>query len=72
MPLYAYACPNCGERFDALKSLRERKDPEPCPSCGEVAERAMSGYSVGGKVSAGGGGSPSYDAAPSSCGFSGG
>lgn len=72
MPLYAYACGKCGERFDTLKPLRARKEPEPCPKCGSQAERAMSGYSVGTKVGASPGSSPSYNAAPSSCGFSGG
>ena len=69
MPLYAFACPTCGERFDALKPLRERKEPEPCPKCGATAERAMSGYSVSGKS---GGGGPVYSPAPSSCGSGGG
>jgi putative FmdB family regulatory protein len=34
MPLYEYACPSCGSRFEALqKSFRE---PASCPRCGEA------------------------------------
>jgi putative FmdB family regulatory protein len=32
MPLYEYACPSCGDRFDRLQGY---SDPGPaCPSCG--------------------------------------
>ncbi len=72
MPLYAYACAKCGERFDTLKSLKARKEPEPCPKCGTAADRAMSGYSVAGCVGSSTSSLPSFSSAPSSCGSGGG
>ncbi|MFG6403534.1 FmdB family zinc ribbon protein [Microbacterium sp. P04] len=33
MPTYAYACKNCGHRFDAVQSFSEAALTE-CPTCG--------------------------------------
>lgn len=33
MPTYAYACKNCGHRFDAVQSFSEPSLTE-CPECG--------------------------------------
>ncbi len=41
MPLYEYACPHCGNRFEELMRVN---DPAPaCPKCGKTgAKRAVS------------------------------
>ncbi len=33
MPIYAFACTQCGHAFDKLQKLSD-PDPEVCPSCG--------------------------------------
>ncbi|MPT26133.1 MAG: zinc ribbon domain-containing protein [Achromobacter sp.] len=42
MPMYDYACADCGE-FAALRPLAQWRDPAGCPQCG-----AMSGRIIGG------------------------
>jgi putative FmdB family regulatory protein len=42
MPLYDFACPACGERFEAM--VPPGSTP-PCPACGaEPAERVFSAF----------------------------
>jgi putative FmdB family regulatory protein len=39
MPTYDYACPSCGQRFEARHSL---SDPAPpCPACGSDPQRLI-------------------------------
>lgn len=33
MPIYAFACNNCGHQFDKLQKLSD-PDPDTCPACG--------------------------------------
>ena len=33
MPIYAFACNNCGHLFDKLQKLSDA-DPATCPACG--------------------------------------
>ena len=33
MPIYAFACNNCGHLFDKLQKLSD-PDPDACPACG--------------------------------------
>jgi len=33
MPIYAFACSNCGHLFDKLQKLSD-PDPDTCPTCG--------------------------------------
>jgi putative FmdB family regulatory protein len=33
MPIYAFACTDCGHRFDRLQKLSD-PDPDTCPACG--------------------------------------
>jgi putative FmdB family regulatory protein len=41
MPLYHYSCRDCSE-FTQWRSMREAAQPATCPSCGELAPRAVS------------------------------
>lgn len=36
MPIYAFACTECGHDFDRLQKMSD-PDPETCPSCGAHA-----------------------------------
>lgn len=38
MPIYAFACMDCGHQFDRLQKLSD-PDPEVCPDCGASAIR---------------------------------
>lgn len=40
MPLYEYACGDCGA-FTATRPLSEYLAPQPCPGCGTAAPRAL-------------------------------
>jgi putative FmdB family regulatory protein len=62
MPLYAYTCPNCGQRFEKLISISRRDQPVTCEACGhpEVRRsidsfRAALGSTSGSTPSFGGG-----------------
>ena len=35
MPIYAFACNNCGHLFDRLQKLSD-PDPDACPACGAM------------------------------------
>jgi putative FmdB family regulatory protein len=54
MPVYEYACDECGERFDVFfRSITQRTSPC-CPKCGsDKVRKALSLFGVGSK---GGGG----------------
>jgi putative FmdB family regulatory protein len=55
MPLYDYRCQRCETRFESFKSMASRDEPEPCPECGESAERLISAVALcgGGGVATG-------------------
>ncbi len=68
MPMYEYACRDCGHRFDELRRMSERLNAPPCPACGsEQTELAISAAAVFG----GSGGAPSPRGSSGNC-FSGG
>jgi putative FmdB family regulatory protein len=48
MPVYEYACHQCGERFELfLRSVRQRTDPH-CPECGSPkVHKSISLFGVG-------------------------
>jgi putative FmdB family regulatory protein len=50
MPMYDYLCPHCGEAFEELRSIAERKTAE-CPSCGKTAQKQVSGFFTSGSRS---------------------
>jgi len=35
VPFYDYECPECGEKFDLIRSVDERDEPVTCPRCGK-------------------------------------
>jgi len=40
MPLYEYACGDCGG-FTASNPMSQYREPQPCPACGLLADRAL-------------------------------
>ncbi|MEW6686534.1 MAG: FmdB family zinc ribbon protein [Candidatus Edwardsbacteria bacterium] len=58
MPIYAYICKGCGEKFDLLVGVTSEKVELKCKRCGsESIERTLSHFSVGkseGKTSSSG------------------
>lgn len=52
MPIYEYACPECGERVEKMKSVSSRAEGPECPTCGETMVLALS---APGRVGVGGG-----------------
>jgi putative FmdB family regulatory protein len=43
MPVYEYVCQECGNKFDALRTMQEADAPIPCDSCqSEQTHRALS------------------------------
>lgn len=46
MPVYEYACANCGERTERLLAHRDAADPGPCPACDGTLERRFSRVGV--------------------------
>lgn len=42
MPMYDYACGDCGE-FAVLRPLAQWRDPASCPQCGALSGRIVAG-----------------------------
>jgi putative FmdB family regulatory protein len=40
MPRYDYTCPNCSQ-FEQWRPMREAAEPAICPTCGDLAPRAV-------------------------------
>jgi len=54
MPIYEFACRECGHRFEELRA-RSAADPA-CPACGSASvTRLLSVFATSGSGSAGGG-----------------
>jgi len=53
MPVYEYACPDCGAKFDALRSMSQADAAIACPKCG--GQNPRRGISVFAAVSKGSG-----------------
>ena len=43
MPVYDYKCPQCGHRFDLLRSMSARDEDVRCPRCGGEVVRVYEG-----------------------------
>ena len=55
MPIYAYECNNCGQRFELLRSINDRDAVAKCPACEqEVTERVCAPFSFSGFANLGG------------------
>lgn len=72
MPLYEYVCQDCGNHFDALRSMKDADKPISCRSChSEQTKRALSVFfasSEGRSVTNGGGCSGCAGGSCASCG----
>ena len=70
MPLYEYACEQCGNKFEQLvRTMNTETAKVKCPKCGsEKTARALSVFAVGAE----GGGKTGSDSAPGMCGRCGG
>ncbi|MSR36037.1 MAG: zinc ribbon domain-containing protein [Gemmatimonadetes bacterium] len=53
MPIYEYACPDCGAVFDRLRRYAEREDAPNCPECGAATRPMLSAAAVHGSASSG-------------------
>lgn len=47
MPTYDYDCDRCGQ-FTESHPLAEFAQPQPCPTCGNPAERALTSPAIAG------------------------
>ncbi|MCC6731327.1 MAG: zinc ribbon domain-containing protein [Chthonomonadales bacterium] len=49
MPLYEYACAQCGARFTLLQPMTVARDGHACPECGSLCtRRVMSSFATSG------------------------
>lgn len=46
MPVYEYACADCGERVERLLPHERATEPGPCPACAGTLERRFSRVAV--------------------------
>jgi len=50
MPIFEYACPNCGHLFEKLVLTRQQEPPE-CPQCGwKRVEQKFSTFATVGPI----------------------
>ena len=48
MPIYSYACKDCGHKFDSLVGIISEKPELKCEKCGsENIEKLLGSFSVG-------------------------
>ena len=44
MPIYEYACTDCGSEFELLRSLSQSNEEVSCPHCQKPARRKLSTF----------------------------
>lgn len=44
MPVYQYACKYCSKLFEERRPMSDSSNPCDCPTCGNRAERIISGF----------------------------
>ncbi|MFC1987373.1 FmdB family zinc ribbon protein [Chloroflexota bacterium] len=44
MPIYEYACPDCGLKFEVLRPLSQAGEAASCPKCKQNAKRILSTF----------------------------
>jgi putative FmdB family regulatory protein len=48
MPIYAYKCKQCEEKFESVRSMHENDDEVTCPKCGtKKPQRILSSFFSG-------------------------
>lgn len=54
MPMYDFACSDCGQPFEKKLKMSQSSDPQICPSCGsgDTRRRMSSAFAMGGSSSA--------------------
>jgi putative FmdB family regulatory protein len=60
MPMYEFACTDCGHPFEKRLRMSQARDPQECPSCGSGQTRRR----IGSAIAVGGGASAPVSAAP--------
>ncbi len=71
MPLYEYQCQDCGQRFEALRSMSDADKPIRCECCQGINTRRQPSVfraQSGGKVLAGMGGCDCGNCSGGTCG----
>lgn len=53
MPIYEYVCPDCGAKFELLRSLSAADKGASCPHCHQPARRILSTFACFSTSSAG-------------------
>ncbi len=50
MPMYDFACRECGQVFEKKLRMSQSSDPQPCPTCGsgDTRRHMSSAFAVGG------------------------
>ena len=53
MPLYDFACRDCGQPFEIKLKMSESSEPQRCPGCGsgDTRRRMSSAFAMGGSSS---------------------
>ena len=72
MPIYEYSCPDCGDKFELLRSFSQVDEVALCPACNSEARRLVSAFASFSKDSGGvttsiGGGHSCDTCSSSSC-----
>lgn len=44
MPIYEYFCFKCELEFELKRPLSDAGEPAPCPQCGSLAQKLVSGF----------------------------
>ena len=53
MPIYEYACADCGSKFELLRPFSKADEKASCPQCHNSAERQLSTFACFSKNEAG-------------------
>ena len=72
MPIYEYVCPECGLKFELLRSMSQSDEEAACPRCNNDARRVLSAFAAFSKGANGdyapvGGGSACSTCSATSC-----
>ena len=65
MPMYQYACEECGQEFEKRLRMSQSGETQDCPNCGSIETRKRIGA-----FAVGGGSAPQRSVSPPSSPFS--